>query len=1325
VREAGFIQKLEFQSLDVWRHPWQLGANEIAFGWQNLKLMTKAIRSIKRTLPSPVAMSLVFVLLLANSTAFSQETRGALLGTVKDAQGGVVSGAKVVVTNTEINSSSKLVTNDSGYFEFPYLLPGSYSVSVTAPGFREFVQRGIALTVNSRRSIDISLEVGAVEQQVAVVADAPMLETTTASGSTTLTNRQVMDLPVLNNSALIIARTVPGIQWTAAANYLGPHSNVGASAINSAGGVGGTEFSMDGVPNAGPSRRVGALPYADTVSEIKIESSPFDASKGHSSGATISVLTKSGTNAYHGSLTWQHWQQRWNATPTTLNAQYWGAIKAAEASGDSAKAQRLRATQRQETGRSNNWAGVVGGPVRLPWLYNGHDRLFFFFSYNGLKEVKTEEPLAVRRTVPTLKQRQGDFSELLAIDPVRYQIYDPRTARRVGNRVIRDPFPNNQVPILNPLYKAYLELFPLPNNVPGVVGADGLNNYLASATPFNWDFENYGNRIDWVISSKHRMFGKWGYQNFIEDRGDWTYETARGLHQNGLNRNNISVIVDHLYTINPTTMLNTSVAWNRYRDGNTQNAVQRSFGPDSVGLPGYLTERAGDFKHLPIIDFSDGSYSDFSRAFTVPARFSVGTIRGELAKILNSHSLRIGYDLRNHYRQINNPGNTSGFFQPRNNFVRQADNTTTAGLLGLEWAAFMLGTPANTISVSKNDSYYLTNPYNGFYVHDDWRVSPRLTVNAGLRFEREGGFRERFNRAVVGFDPNAELPITAAAQAAYAANPIPELPASQFVVRGGSVYLGQNEETSHGSENMFMPRIGIAYQWNDKTVIRGGWGYFFDTNNVLNNDLNQLGYSRDTATPISNDLGLTFTSSNLTSAGCRANISNCTTVFSDPFPVRADGTRFNVPVADALGLMAGVGRNIAYIPNDWKHARQQRWRFSIQRQLSQDMVFEFAYLGSYSDRISIGRRLDALPEQYWAAGLIRNNALTANLNTTVANPFCIRTAGNPSCPNTFADIQASNPVLYQDIASNSFFTATTRQKQALLRPFQHVNGSTNSRTPIGESKYHDFEFTLNKRYAQGMSYQVTYVRTFNRDRDVLENEFDQKPTWRPSASSRPHHFFFNALWEVPAGKGRRFFSDSKVLGSILGGWQVGAIYHIQSGPAYNVGNWFFFGSDIHDLTLSRSERTTDAWFNWKLLPGAARDYSAANRSTYEARIRSLVPQSVLAQMGNICGPGSNVACTYENVIPRDFQPNAFHRRIFPTRLDFLREDFMNQLDMNLARNIQVTEGLRVQFRTDFINALNNVHYQGPNTDITSANFGKVTAQNNIPRWIQFQFRLTF
>ncbi|HKX27627.1 MAG TPA: TonB-dependent receptor, partial [Blastocatellia bacterium] len=745
--------------------------------------------------------------LLVSHVVNAQETRGSILGNVTDPSGAVVSGATVIVTNIDTNASTTLTTNDKGYYEAPYQLAGTYTVIASAPGFKQYVRQGFVLMVDTRAVANIRLEVGETSETVTITASAPLLDTTTAGGSTSFTNQEIMDLPLQNNSALLLARTAPGIQWTGDAAYLGPHSTIGASLINSAGGVGGNEFMLDGVPNSSSSsigvRRVAVLPYADTVREIKIESSPFDASKG-STGASVSVVTNSGTNAFHGSATWQHWQQRWNATPTTLNQGYWGAIGAAEARGDTAAAERLRRKERQEPGRSNNWAGTIGGPVRIPGLYNGKDRLFFSFSYNGLKESKTEDPRNVRYTVPTLKQRQGDFSELLAIDPQRYQIYDPRTARNVTGGVcgrnsdgadrtcvVRDPFPNNQVPTLNPLYKFYLPLIPLPNNIPGIVDNDGLFNYLASGTPYNWDYKSYGTRIDYAISPKHKMFGRYSYNTFLEDRGDWTYESQRGLHQNGLDRTNHAFALDHVMTINATTILNTAIAFNRFREGDTQNTVQQSFGPDSVGLPGYLTERAGNFRHLPILDFSTNagagqltSYSDLSRGYPSPGHYSTGTIRGELTKIYQTHSLRLGYDLRERIRQLNNPGNTSGAIQPRNTYLRQTDITTTngIGLLGLEWASFMLGAPGGSIVVTRNDSYYLTDRFYGYYAQDDWRVSPKLTITAGLRVEREAGFHERFNRALVNFDPNAELPITAAAQAAYAAVAFPELPADRFAV---------------------------------------------------------------------------------------------------------------------------------------------------------------------------------------------------------------------------------------------------------------------------------------------------------------------------------------------------------------------------------------------------------------------------------------------------------------------------------------------------------------------------------------------------------------
>ena len=1217
---------------------------------------------------------LLAIALLSTADAFhptvvlAQETRGTIFGVVKDTSGGVLAGMSVVVTNEETNVSNETVTNDRGGFEIPYLLPGSYRVTVQADGFKKYTTTGLQLTVNNRVGLDVTLEVGTLTDEVTVTSDLPLLETT-ASASATLTNRQVNALPVFGNSALLLARSVPGIQWTGQPNYLGLHSNVGASAVGAAGGVGGTEYSLDGVPNAGPSRRVGYLPYTDTVSEIKVESAGFDASKGHTSGASISMLTKSGTNQLRGSGTWQYWNQDWNATQSTTNAAYYGRIEQAMAEGRPEDAARYASERKVPPGHHHNYAGVVGGPVRLPKVFNGSNKLFFFFSYNGFKDVKVEEPTAVNRTVPTEAQRRGDFSELLRIDPVRYQIYDPRSARLVAGRVVRDPFPNNQVPILNPLYQHYVNLYPMPNNPLGVVDSEGRNNYLASATPFNWDYNAYSNRFDWNISPRNRTFVRWSWNKFVEDRGDWTYETARGLHTNGLVRKNVAATIDHVFLQSGTTIWNMSVAYNRFTEGNQMSPAQLARSPSSVGLPSYIDERAAGSPCtlLPLIDF--GNYTDMGVNCGGYTNYSIGTARGELTKLMGTHSLKSGVEARVHYRSNLPGGNTSSNYTFGNSWVRQRDDTNNAGGLGLEWAAFMLGVP-NSVTIDTNDSYYLTNGFYSAYLQDDWRVNSRLTINAGLRYEYEGGFVERYDRGLGGgFRFAEELPISAAAEAAYLRNPIPGLSAIDVV--GGNNYLGADgaPRSLNDGQHAWMPRVGMVFKVSEKMTARAGYGLFYDTNNVLNDGINQFGYSRGTSTVITNDNGLTFNGTNMTSAACRANANACQTIFVDPFPVREDGTRFNEPFGNALGVMARAGRGHDYVDRDWKRARQQRWRAGVQREIGRRLIAEVAYLGSRTDDMTLTQRLNFLPEQFWADGNVRNDAIPAFLDGTVPNPFNIR---------EFEFLRGTNPTLYNDMAANGFFTGTTIRRHQLLRAYPHMNGLQNARVPSGKSRYDHIEMSLQQRLLGGIEYSVAYTRAWDERADFYANEFDTAPTWRVSNSSVPHHFMTTVIAELPFGTGKRWLSDPGVMRAVAGGWQASGIYHLQSGRAIDWGNLFFYGSSYESIEIPRSERDRARWFN---------------------------------------------TADFERSGTR--QPASFHRRVFPQRFDFLRSDYMNQLDLSMQRTFRLTSGTQFLVRFDAINAFNNVQWDLPTTNPTSSNFGAVTQQWNTPRWLQVQGRFTF
>src|SRR5205823_5176334 len=250
--------------------------------------------------------------------------------------------------------------------------------------------------------------------------------------------------------------------------------------------------------------------------------------------------------------------------------------------------------------------------------------------------------------------------------------------------------------------------------------------------------------------------------------------------------------------------------------------------------------------------------------------------------------------------------------------------------------------------------------------------------------------RERYNRVIGGFDPKATLPITAAAQAAYAKNPIPELAASAFSVLGGSVYPAG---ALQNAELMWLPRVGAAYQFNSRTVLRGGYGVYYDTLNAQNQGPDQSGFSRTTINPTSTDFGLTWLS---------GDPRNGVSPLTNPFPARSDGTRFDTPVGSALGLMAKTGSGWTFLDTNVPRARQQRWRVDVQRQFGANIMVSVGYAGSYSNHVRSTKKLDALPQQYWATGNARNDPVATNLNQNVPNPFAI---GN------FSSLQTSDPVI--------------------------------------------------------------------------------------------------------------------------------------------------------------------------------------------------------------------------------------------------------------------------------------------------------------------------
>lgn len=1231
-----------------------------------------------------LAASLAICAFLAPGV-LAQETRGTIAGTVYDSQSSAIPGAQISITNTATNVVVKATSNDAGYYEAPFLLPGPYSVSVEANGFRKAVRSGLTLQAGGRLDVRVSLEVGSASESVTVKGEAPLIDSTGTSIGSVVEQRNIVDLPLGVNS-MSLARLTPGVQNSGEVTRYMLHSNNNYRDMSTtvASGVGSNEYYVDGVPNRGMDRRPAALPSNDAIQEFKVETAQFEVTSGHTTGMSVNAITKAGTNEFHGSLTENHNQSRWAGLPFFTRQAYYRQIAAAEAAGNTTQANSLRNTNIKPQGRVNLFGGAIGGPIIIPKVFNGRNKLFFFFSMTGVESATQDSG---RFTLPTMANRNGDFSQLLNFNAAFYQLHDPLSVRpdpaRPAN-FIRDPIPGNIVPqsrINNPVFRQYRDWLPATNADPAATSrTEPLLNYEFTGRPRVFDYYAYTNRNDYQHSDKHRFFGKWAYNNFVQNVSDWAYETIPTMHSSPVGRRNRAANVDWVYTPTPNTVIDTLFAVNEYYEGMlNRNSVAYSTKPSSVGFPSYIDAQAGANYHVPVMDWagyradvltgqSFGQYypdSIYSRTFAPTVH---------LTHIRGTHSIRAGFNARAFFRTGRGATlNTSGLFTFNNMYTRRNDDgLVPAGALGHSWAAFMMGYQT-TSSITTADSYASQSTSYGWYLQDSWRATRKLTLTFGLRAEFDSAGHERFNRGVRGFDAAATLPIADAARAAYGRNPAPELSAAQFRVQGGSFYLNANRRDYFSSALMWLPRTAAAWQFDPKTVLRVGYGVYFDSLNVLDILPNQLNFARATISNSSDDFGQTWRAGNP-----RAGQSPMT----DPFPVRPDGTRFDAPLRDALGAMSVAGRSFTFIDDDTRRSRQQRWRAGLQRQIGSAFVAEAAYVGTYSDRVNVigmddfgvngaaGRQtaslnLNPLPAQYWATGLVRNDALANNLNSNVPNPFFV---------NNFASLQSSQPLVYRDLQSNPFFTSPLIRKQQLLRPFPAMSGLAQSYSPVGGAKTHSFEFSLQRRFAQGFNLTASYTHLRQREAVVFLNEFDTAPTWMEGNNGRPHRFSLASVVELPFGKGKPFLNRGP-LSALVGGFQVAAVYEWQPGPLIGFGNLFFYGN-LNDI--NSGNRTLDRWFNTD---------------------------------------------NFERTPARG--PAAFHSRVFPLRIDGLRQDMTNNWNANAQRKFRITERLALELRVEAQNLQNRTQFLAPNTDPFSANFGRVTGSNGLTRNFFVQGRLLF
>jgi hypothetical protein len=726
-------------------------------------------------------------------------------------------------------------------------------------------------------------------------------------------------------------------------------------------------------------------------------------------------------------------------------------------------------------------------------------------------------------TVPSAAERVGDFSELLRAGST-YQIYDPfSTVPAPNGRFSRQPIPNNIIPQnrLDPLGLKLAALYPLPNQ-PGT--ADGRNNFFLSNKAIQKTSQHML-RLDHAFSENHRAFIRGHYDFWKENKNESFGTGIQGLFSNRPNR---GIALDDVIVINPTLVLNlrygfTSTKWWEYRRSRGYDLASLGFSPNLLRLTTSESPiprlQLGAFTAISNWENGDGTNSSLAHSFA-----------GNFSKLAGRHSLRFGADIRVE-RSFNDrhPTGIVPTYSFPTNYTRGPFDNSPAAPVGQELASMLMGIPGGSMDVTASSA--LQNTFFGFFLQDDLRVTSKLTLNLGLRWEYEGPITERYDRLTARFDNTVSNPIEAEARANYARNPIPELAPANFRVPGGLTWVntgGTGRSPFESEKNNWMPRIGLAYQFNSNTVIRGGYGIFYTVNGIYGIVPIQTGFSQSTPIQASLDSGLTYIAST-----------------ANPFP-----NGLLQPAGAASGLTQNLGQGISFHNPDRRRSYSQRWSLGIQRKLFSEFVVDASYVGSRVTRLGVDREYNSTPAEYLSTSPVRDQARIDYLGANFPSPFF-----------------GIDPIYGRNMS-----------RANLLRPYPQFGGIT-SEESIGYSWYHSLQTKIEKRFSYGYTMQFAY--TFSKLMEATEflNSTDPMPYEIISGLDRPHRVAASGIWEIPVGKARRFGSGMPgIVDAVVGGWQLGAVITAQSGAPLGWGNVIFNG-DIKNIALPKDQRDVDRWFN--------------------------------------------------------------------------------------------------------------------------------------------------
>lgn len=1016
------------------------------------------------------------VWLLGAAPLVAQQGRGTLFGTVTDASGAAVPNVSITVTNTDTNLTFATTSNEEGFYTLPALQVGNYNVAVEQRGFKKLSRSGITLQVDQRAQVDLQLEVGDVSEMIEVTAETPLTDAGSATVGKVIENRRVTELPLNGRNALALTLLTPSVK-----------SNAGPT--NSGFADRGTQLSSISI-NGGPNAQNGNVldggnniqtyvgevsinPAVDAVEEFKVQSGAMSAEFGFTAGGVINLVTKAGTNNFNGTL----YEFVRNDAFDARNAF-------------------LGPTQKKPVLRYNQFGGSIGGPVYLPRfgeggpaVYSGRSRSFFFFNY---EEFRFRRALPQLGTVPTLLQRQGNFSDVRDRNGNLIPIFDAFSTTGTGTGVVRTRFANNVIPQnrLDAVALAIQNYYPLPNRQPSSTAENPFaitNNYEGVANNLR-SMRQYTVRIDHRFTESNSLTGRFSSYLHRTDGGGTAGalypDPVLSLRDDVLQTRNI--VLTDTHTFSPALI-------NEFRLGVNRGSfpfTARSFGgnyPQLLGLPAVVPSDT-----FPQI--SGNGFPSFNTG-TVGFRGSVAWQFFDMATLVRgNHSLKFGIDHRlqrgNNYQASSPSGNFSFGAALTGNGLPGAAATGT----GIAYASFLLGAVASA-AVTRHIGESQRNFTTSFFFQDDWKATRRLTLNLGVRYDYQQQPVEA-NNGASNFDP-------------YTVD-------SNNGLLGRTIYAGVNGQPRsfrNPDRNDFAPRVGFALDvfGSGRTVLRGGYAIYYPSMFYRANFGGTAGYATTTTNynPPGGD-------------GTRPAFR-----LSNGFPSAP-----LLSLGNALGPSAFLGQNVSYDEPDGTTPMSQQWDLSLQQQLPGGFVVDFTYSGNKGSHfISGGYDLNQLDPQYLALG-------TA-LSVQVPNPYAGRVPGNFGTP-TISRLQSLRPYPYMgnitvrsphlgNFISHSGLLSVEKRfsPQGLTLLFSYTKAKLISDSIASPVDFGEIEQVNENGYQNGK-----FARNLERSLDPTD------------VSDRAT---VSALYELPFGRGKTFESGSGFVNNLIGGYQLSLIGIMQTG----------------------------------------------------------------------------------------------------------------------------------------------------------------------------------